>query len=146
MALVEGVVESEGRVEYPLVPHRKDPKRVEAVTPNVRLRAGTRTFEAVTRYVPRKVLHAGASAFTLVDVEVSSAFRHQVRVHLATAGHPLAGDTLYRGPSLAESHGLQRHFLHAAAITFVHPATGAPVTVESPLPDDLAKVLAALEG
>ena len=44
VALVEGVVESEGRVEYPLVPHRKDPKRVEAVTPNVRLRAGTRTW------------------------------------------------------------------------------------------------------
>ena len=65
---------------------------------------------------------------------------HQIRAHLAFIGHPLAGDELYGGPALP---GLQRHFLHAARLAFLHP-DGARVTYESPLPAELAEVLARL--
>ncbi len=145
LALVEGSVPAEGRVDYPLVPHRKDPRRVEAVTPHVRLRAGTRTFDAHTRYKPMRAIRTKDAAFTLVEVEVETAFRHQVRVHLATVGHPLYADTLYKGPPAAANVRLERHFLHASEVTFAHPSDGHVVTVKSPLPNDLAAALAALE-
>jgi len=144
-ALVEGLVSAEGRVDYPLVRHRKDPKRVEAVTPHVRLRAGTRTTEAHTRYRPVRAYRGEADTdlFTLVEAELTSGFRHQVRVHMATLGHPLAGDTLYRGPSL-ETAGLSRHFLHAFEVQFPHPSSGNPLVVRCELPADLEHALATL--
>jgi 23S rRNA pseudouridine1911/1915/1917 synthase len=140
-------VPSEGQVEFPLVPHRKDPKRVEAVTPHVRLRAGTRTHAAVTRYRPLHSLRAADGAeYTLVEVDLESAFRHQIRVHLATIGHPLLGDAIYRGPMAPPEITLARHFLHATEVRFPHPSTGSEVHVVSPLPDDLAEALAKLGG
>ncbi len=144
LALVEGRVATEGSVDLPLVPHRKDPKRVEVVTEHVRLRAGTKTHEAHTRYRPVRSL----GEFTLVEVELESAFRHQVRAHLAVIGHPLAGDRLYRGPALPDDLGaaLDRHFLHASEVVFRHPTTGAEVRVTSPLPDDLAAVVGKLRA
>lgn len=145
LALVEGSVPAEGRVDYPLVPHRKDPRRVEAVTPHVRLRAGTRTFDAHTRYKPTRTIRTKDAAFTLVEVEVETAFRHQVRVHLATVGHPLYADSLYKGPPAAANVRLDRHFLHASEVSFAHPSDGRIVTVKSPLPNDLSAALAAIE-
>lgn len=144
LALVEGRIAAEGSIEVPLVPHRKDPKRVEAVTEHVRLRAGTKTYPALTYYRPVRPL----GDYTLVEVELESAFRHQVRVHLATLGHPLVGDTLYRGPVLPADLGvtLERHFLHASEVVFPHPVTGVEVRVTSPLPDDLAAVVGRLRA
>ncbi len=144
LALVEGRIAAEGSIDIPLVPHRKDPKRVEAVTEHVRLRAGTKTHPALTRYRPVRPL----GDFTLVEVELESAFRHQVRVHLAAIGHPLVGDTLYRGPRLPDDLGvkLERHFLHASEVVFVHPVTGAETRVTSPLPEDLAAVVGKLRA
>lgn len=140
LALVEGTVAGEGAVDLPLVPHRKDPKRVEVVTEHVRLRAGTKTHEAHTRYRVARAL----GDWTLLEVELETAFRHQVRAHLAAIGHPLAGDTLYRGPAAPEGTTLERHFLHASEVQFPHPSTGAEVRVTSPLPDDLASVVGRL--
>ncbi|MFO0626097.1 MAG: RNA pseudouridine synthase [Polyangiales bacterium] len=73
LALVEGVVAGEGTVEHPLVPHRKDPKRVEAVTEHVRLRAGTRTHPALTRYRVARAF----DGFTLLEVELHAGYRHR---------------------------------------------------------------------
>ncbi len=144
LALVEGRIVADGSVELPLVPHRKDPKRVEVVTEHVRLRAGTKTHPAVTRYRPARAL----GDYTLVEVELESAFRHQVRAHLAAIGHPLVGDKLYRGPRLPDDLGvtLERHFLHASEVVFPHPVTGAEVRVTSPLPEDLAAVVGKLRA
>jgi 23S rRNA pseudouridine1911/1915/1917 synthase len=64
----------------------------------------------------------------LVELRADNARRHQIRVHMASIGHPLLGDTLYGGPAL---DGLDRHLLHAVSLSFVDPKTGEPVTVSS---------------
>ena len=65
---------------------------------------------------------------------------HQIRVHLDAIGSPVAGDPVY-GPdgAVAAALGVERPVLHAAHLSFVHPVTGAVVTVAEPLPDDLVE-------
>jgi 23S rRNA pseudouridine1911/1915/1917 synthase len=94
--------------------------------------------DAVTEVSPvRRV-----GSFTLVEARIGAGRRHQIRAHLAAAGHPIAGDALY-GASIAVA--LDRPFLHARSVTLRHPAKGAPLTVEAPLPRDLAELLERLE-
>lgn len=78
----------------------------------------------------------------LLGCRLETGRTHQIRVHMATIGHPVAGDELYGGerPGL----GLPRMFLHASSLGFVHPATGGHVRYTSPLPADLAEWLAVL--
>ncbi len=144
LALVEGRMAGEGVVEFPLVPHRKDPKRVEAVTEHVRLRAAVKPHPATTRWRVAKE----QGEYTLVEVSLTRAFRHQVRAHLAVIGHPLVGDILYRGPAIPDdvAQGFARHCLHASEIHFPHPVTGAAVRVVSPLPDDLTALMHRLRN
>jgi 23S rRNA pseudouridine1911/1915/1917 synthase len=67
---------------------------------------------------------------------------HQIRVHLAAIGHPILGDRAYGGGGDdARGLGLDRPFLHAWRIRFVHPLTGETVSLEEPLPDDLMTAL-----
>jgi 23S rRNA pseudouridine1911/1915/1917 synthase len=67
---------------------------------------------------------------------------HQIRVHLAAIGHPIAGDRLYGRPPAR----VARQFLHAWRLAFDHPRTGERVTFEAPLPDDLERSLARLRS
>ena len=107
--------------------------------------------------------HARPAATTIVDVEplggvslvrlrIGTGRTHQIRVHLSESGHPVVGDAVYRGlrasvpPRFRPVLALTRPFLHAARLSFAHPATGAPMTFEAPLAGDLAPVLAALRG
>jgi 23S rRNA pseudouridine1911/1915/1917 synthase len=69
---------------------------------------------------------------------------HQIRVHLAAVGHPLVGDTVYGAGR--STLGLTRPFLHASALSFDHPTTGARVTFASDLPADLTALLDTLRG
>jgi 23S rRNA pseudouridine1911/1915/1917 synthase len=73
---------------------------------------------------------------------------HQIRVHLASIGHPVVGDDTYGGGGGRRLVGLppQRHFLHAAWLRFRHPRTGAAMDVRSPLPGDLQASLATVAG
>ena len=74
-------------------------------------------------------------AVSAVRCRLHTGRTHQIRVHLASRGHPLVGDALYGGrPAL----GMSRQALHAARLGFVHPATGRPVDLETPLPTDMA--------
>jgi 23S rRNA pseudouridine1911/1915/1917 synthase len=68
---------------------------------------------------------------------------HQIRVHLASIGHPVAGDDTYGGGGGRRLIDLppKRHFLHAAWLVFPHPVSGAPIEVRSPLPEDLRRSL-----
>jgi 23S rRNA pseudouridine955/2504/2580 synthase len=82
-----------------------------------------------------------------MDVSIHTGRTHQIRVHAAFAGHPVAGDDKYgdRAANMClRQHGLWRMFLHAASIDFRWPDTGARFRAEAPLPADLSAVLARL--
>ncbi|MDE3070511.1 MAG: hypothetical protein KGJ43_07260, partial [Acidobacteriota bacterium] len=76
--------------------------------------------------------------FTLVEAEPKTGRTHQIRVHMQAIGHPVCGDPEYGGAGML---GLDRQFLHAARLAFVHPITGARVDIASPLPADLQAAL-----
>jgi 23S rRNA pseudouridine1911/1915/1917 synthase len=82
----------------------------------------------------------------LLRAHLHSGRTHQIRVHLASLGHPVLGDDTYGGGGGRRLVGLPapRHFLHAALLRFRHPATGAEVEFRAPLPADLRRSLAAL--
>jgi 23S rRNA pseudouridine1911/1915/1917 synthase len=95
----------------------------------------------------------------LVEAHPETGRQHQIRVHLQSLGHPIVGDKLYGAsealfmracdegvtPELLEAFdGLPRHALHAHRLTFPHPKSRQPVTVESPLPADIRDYIAAL--
>ena len=89
------------------------------------------------------------SIATLMDVAIRTGRTHQIRVHAAFAGHPVAGDEKYGDRECnarLRALGLTRMFLHASSISFHWPDTGAPFRAECPLPPELAAVLARLRA
>jgi 23S rRNA pseudouridine1911/1915/1917 synthase len=122
-------------------PIGRDPRHRQKMSSRAR-----RTRSAVTRVVSAEPL--GGVSFA--KVTIGTGRTHQIRVHLSEAGHPIVGDALYGGgrrsmpPRLAALAGLKRPFLHASRLTFAHPSDGRSLAFESPLPSDLAQVLAAL--
>lgn len=134
LAFVHGQMKREsGTITTPIT---RDPVRRTRMT--TKLESGR---SAYTEYQVLEQLSRGA----FVRVRIGTGRTHQIRVHLASIGHPILGDRLYGAP--ASTPGvppLERFFLHAHRLRFLSPSTGEPVTVESPLPDDLAKVLALL--
>lgn len=80
----------------------------------------------------------------LCEVEIVTGRTHQIRVHAASEGHPLAGDTKYGNASFNKRlkvHGLKRMFLHAHQLTFLHPETNKPILVTAPLASELQVIL-----
>ena len=76
----------------------------------------------------------------VLTVRLETGRTHQVRVHLAAVGHPVAGDSVYGASSaLTRELGLQRPALHARRLGFDHPISGNPIVVDEPLPPDLAE-------
>ena len=115
-------------VAEPLVTeHRQGGER------HVRIGAGGKP--AVTRFYPEKIFNDAV----LVRVELLTGRTHQIRVHSASIGHPIAGDERY-GNGQSPS-GLKRLFLHASELSFKHPDDGRPMIFESPLEPGLRHVL-----
>ena len=126
-ALVVGRPRSRsGRVEAPIGRDRRDPRRQSLDTDKPR--------DAITHFEVREVL----GRHTLLDVRLETGRTHQIRVHLAAIGLPVAGDTVYGRP---RELGLERQFLHAGRLAFPHPFKKERVDVESPLPADLTAAL-----
>ena len=88
-----------------------------------------RTHFEVLELLPRE---------SYLEAKLETGRTHQIRAHFAAIGHPLAGDDTYGG---AMRYGLARQFLHAHRLAFAHPASGEPLSFESPLPEDLAAAL-----
>ncbi len=86
--------------------------------------------------------------FSLLEAELKTGRTHQIRVHLAALGHPIAGDEKYGDFELnrrLKKQGLKRMFLHARRLVFVHPLTGEPLDLQSPQPADLENFLHEME-
>ena len=128
--VVGGVAADEGVVDAPIGRHVRDRKRMSVHTASPR--------HAVTHFSVRERL----PGYTLLDVRLETGRTHQIRVHLAAVGHPVAGDVVYgRRP---RPEGLGRQFLHAARLAFAHPESGDELDFSSPLPADLAGFLAVV--
>jgi len=97
--------------------------------------------EAVTEY---RVLERFKD-YTLLEVTPKTGRKHQIRVHIASIGHPIAGDKLYGFKGQAEPEGLNRHFLHASSLTIPMP-DGSIKEFNSELPEDLNRVLKQLQS
>ena len=86
--------------------------------------------------------------YSLVRAELKTGRTHQIRVHLAHVGYPIAGDDKYgdfaRNKELLHS-GLKRMFLHASSVSFLHPLEGLTVKIEAPLPQELVRFVDSLE-
>lgn len=95
--------------------------------------------------VAQRLSRAGVS-LSLLDVTLKTGRTHQIRVHLASQGHPIVGDPKYgdfaRNKAFAREHRFERMFLHARQLSFDHPATGERVTLAAPLPAACAALLA----
>ena len=134
LALVEGQLHPPlGRIEAPIGRDRHHRKRM-TVTRDGR--------EAITEYTVLKHF----DDYTLVEARPLTGRTHQIRVHFAFIGHPLAGDTVYGRRKQRLKPWLQRHFLHAHRLSFRLPRTGERVTFTSPLPADLQAVLERLKS
>lgn len=130
-AIVKGILTCDsGTVDAPL--GRPDPERVERGV----MEGGQ---PSVTHY---KVLERYSNDYTLVELLLETGRTHQIRVHMSHIGHPVLGDHLYGGenPWLIE-----RQALHAAQLSFFHPVTGEPVTVDAPLPQDMLMAIEKLK-
>jgi 23S rRNA pseudouridine1911/1915/1917 synthase len=131
LALVHGSVKAEsGRVNTPIA---RDPNRRLRMTAKL-----ARGRSALTEYRVLKRFRG----FTFLEVRIGTGRTHQIRVHLSTIGHPVAGDKLYGAPAKVEDQPpLERLFLHSYRIVFRSPSNGSRIVAESLLPLELQRWL-----
>jgi len=106
--------------------------------------------EAISHYEVKHRIESPFGKFTLVEVRIDTGRTHQIRVHLASIGHPVVGDVLYGAPREMHSKqggsiSLPRNFLHAAALEFAHPRSGTWLKLSRPLPSELESLLDRLK-
>ena len=141
LAIVYGTpAPARGTIDAPIGRDPRERKRMSVVAGG---RAAVTDYDVVE---PRRYV-------ALVRCRLRSGRTHQIRVHMKYIGHPIVGDPLYSGPQWrgipdkAAQKALslmKRQALHAARITLPHPRTGETMTFESPLPDDISRLLIAL--
>jgi 23S rRNA pseudouridine1911/1915/1917 synthase len=158
IALVHGEVKGEeGTIQLPI--SRDLVRRIRMTTK----RAGGRS--AVSHWKVLERVNGAYGKFTLVEVRIETGRTHQIRVHMQAIGHPVVGDFLYGAPhriqpavapgaglksrpatprSEVESLSLERNFLHAAELEFLHPRTGESLSLRAELPPELTEFLEQL--
>ena len=157
IALVQGAVERDkGTIAAAIA---RDPLRRTRMT----TRPSENARSAVSHYEVMERLTTRFGKFTLVRVRIETGRTHQIRVHMASIGHPVVGDTLYgaagqlteqQPPGMAatrrkaapERLRLDRNFLHAARLEFAHPVRRKRIELESPLPAELEEFLSRVRS
>jgi 23S rRNA pseudouridine1911/1915/1917 synthase len=130
LALVHGRLKADqGRITTPIT---RDPLRRLRMTAKL-----ARGRSAITEYRVLKRFEK----FTLLEVKIATGRTHQIRVHMASIGHPVVGDKLYGAPAST----LDRYFLHAHRISFTGSTTGERITIAAPLPAELEDYLDGLD-
>lgn len=133
-AIVHGVLkEDQGTVNAPIGRHPVDRKKM-----SIHCRQGK---PAVTHY---KVLER-LQNYTFIQCELETGRTHQIRVHMASIGHPLLGDNVY-GPAKCPIKNLQGQTLHAKTLGIIHPRTGEYMEFNAPLPDYFENLLQILKN
>lgn len=132
-----------GTVDAPIGRHPRDRKRMAVLRGE-----GVHAREAVTHYTVTEEFSVDGEKFSLVRCALETGRTHQIRVHMASIGHPLLGDPVYGG---AKTRFEARHpklfagqMLHAGELSFVHPRTGKEMTVTAPLPENFERALTIL--
>jgi len=113
--------------------------------------------DAVTHYVVMRKIDSPYGKFALLEVKIETGRTHQIRVHMASLGHPVVGDTLYGAPAELKAQSnkrraagtpsvltLGRNFLHSAQLELAHPRTGQHLNFQRPLPEELETLLRRL--
>ena len=134
LALIQGEIRADtGRIERPI---SRDPVRRTRMTARLATgRAAWSEYRVLRRF----------RGFTFLEVRIGTGRTHQIRVHLASAGYPVAGDTLYGAAAKSAGAGPGRFFLHSHRIRFRRPSDGEEIAVTAPLPADLDGWLAKLD-
>ena len=153
VALVHGAVKQDrGTISAPI--SRDVIRRTRMTT---KRESGARA--AVSHYTVLARIDARFGKFTLLSVRIETGRTHQIRVHLASIGHPVVGDTLYGAPAKIPTIGprkksdpepevisLDRNFLHAAELEFMHPTTGKRLNLKAPVPEELKSLQEKLKA
>jgi 23S rRNA pseudouridine1911/1915/1917 synthase len=126
-----GIREEEGTIDAPIGRHPVDRKKMSINEKNGK--------HAVTHYRVLKRFQK----YTYVECQLETGRTHQIRVHMASIGHPLLGDTVY-GPAKCPINGLQGQTLHAGVLGIIHPRTGEYMEFSAPLPEYFESLLAKL--
>jgi 23S rRNA pseudouridine1911/1915/1917 synthase len=138
LALVPGYLPPQ-TIRSRLTRDRGDGRRGSTILPGVGKEAVTH-FDVVERF----------QGFTLLACRLETGRTHQIRIHLAEAGHPVCGEPVYtrrlEGTDIVDASQAERLCLHAAELGFVHPVTGATMRWEMPLPDDFRQILQRLRA
>jgi 23S rRNA pseudouridine1911/1915/1917 synthase len=152
LALVHGWPKKDrGTIQSPISRHSQK-----------RTRMTTRGFggrDAVTHYVVTRKIDSPYGKFALLEVKIETGRTHQIRVHMASLGHPVVGDSLYGAPGelrtqsnkrraagMPATIALERNFLHSAELELKHPVTEKALHFRQALPEELERFLASLEG
>lgn len=131
LALVHGRVKNDqGSINTPIA---RDPIRRIRMTARLATgRKASTSYQVLKRF----------DKFTFLEVKIGTGRTHQIRVHLASIGHPVVGDKLYGAPAST----LGRYFLHARQITFSSPSSGERITLSAPLPQDIEDYLVSVQA
>jgi 23S rRNA pseudouridine1911/1915/1917 synthase len=147
LALALGVIEHGGTIDMPIARHPVHRTKMAVVRPlkhryDYGEEEGSVGKEARTHYSVRERF----AKCTLLECQLETGRTHQIRVHLAHKGHPLAGDAVYGKTCSGEAllDAFPRQALHAWRLALIHPVSGEEVAWEAPLPDDFEQLLQAL--
>lgn len=137
LAILDGVPQApSGQVSTPIGRHPVNRKKMAVLVGRGR--------EAMTKW---RLAETFGRLFSLAEINIETGRTHQIRVHMASIGWPVAGDSVYgKKNDRYEAYGIHRQCLHASTLSFLHPANQERVSFSAPLPEDMAAVLAKLRA